>query len=103
MLAPGEGSYHCTVTVFKEIGPAAEECTGKLAEARSRAEGGARSRPFTDPVLVLTADRDPMPHTRERSGGGWEGYPRRRSPLALARPGHDRQARPDLNSALEKV
>ena len=61
MLAPGEGSYHCTVTVFKEIGPAAEECTGKLAEARSRAEGGARSRPFTDPVLVLTADRDPMP------------------------------------------
>jgi hypothetical protein len=47
----------------RETGAAAEGYTGELAEARSRAEGGARSRPFTDPVLVLPADRDPMPYT----------------------------------------
>jgi hypothetical protein len=59
--------------VFEETGPAAEGGTGELAEARSRAEGEARSRLFTDPVLVLPADRDPMPHTsgreRRRMGG----------------------------------
>jgi hypothetical protein len=47
--------YHWTVTVFGEPDPVAAGRTGKLAEARSRAEGGARSRPFTDPVLVLPA------------------------------------------------
>ena len=89
--APGEGRYHWTVTVFDETGAAAERYTGELAEARSRAEGGARSRPFTDPVLVLPADRDPMPHTPGRSGRGWEGYPLDAAPPRLGRACH-RQA-----------
>jgi hypothetical protein len=84
--------------VFEETGPAAEGGTGELAEARSRAEGGARSRPSTDPVLVLPADRDPMPR-----GGRWEGYPRRRSPLALARACHDRQAKRSYATAVKEM
>jgi len=68
-------------------------CGGAIA-----AEGGARSRPSTDPVLVLPADRDPMPR-----GGRWEGYPRRRSPLALARACHDRQAKRSYATAVKEM
>jgi len=96
--AAAPARYHWTVTVFEETGPAAEGGTGELAEARSRAEGGARSRPSTDPVLVLPADRDPMPR-----GGRWEGYPRRRSPLALARACHDRQAKRSYATAVKEM
>jgi hypothetical protein len=35
----GEGRYHWTVTLFGETDPVAAGRTGKLAEARSRAEG----------------------------------------------------------------
>jgi hypothetical protein len=61
--APGPGRYHWTVTVCEETGPATEGGTGELAEARSRAEGGARtgaplpssSVALSDPTLRMLA------------------------------------------------
>jgi hypothetical protein len=90
--APGPGRYHWTVTAFGEPDPVAAGRTGKLAEARHGQRAGRVAARSPTLCLFCPADRDPMPHTSGRSGRGWEGYPRRRSPLASARPDRDRQA-----------
>jgi hypothetical protein len=78
--APGEGRYHWTVTVFEGTGPAAEGCTGELAEARSR--GQRARRVAADPLtLCLFCRRIELPSTP--------------LPLGLAGLDHHRQASPN--------
>src|SRR3984893_19001478 len=91
--APGPGRYHWTVTAFGEPDPVAAGRTGKLAEARHGQRAGRVAARSLTLCLFCRRIETPMPPTSGRSGGGWEGYPRRRSPLGFARPDHDRQAR----------
>jgi hypothetical protein len=57
---PGEGRYHCTVTVFGETDPVAAGRTGELGKARSLITGGARLRACRRAMIEESRERSPQ-------------------------------------------
>jgi hypothetical protein len=82
--APGEGRYHWTVTVSRTL---VQRRRGALGSLRRRGRGQRAGRVAAHPLTLCLFYRriETQCHNRERSGGGWEGYPLRRS--RSARPG----------------